>query len=169
MIYIAVRRVQKLSLAFGKVRSSHNQPVELTDIHTQLRHSGALPLSALLKGFDISREALHDPNWARAYTNSNLKVIEEAAVVWKEQPDLAALRGRTKLVGGDFFKPETLPPAQDGDVYFLRAILHDCKRLQALLSWQKFFKSSTERAQLWTILSFFWHRTELRTYQSLTS
>ena len=53
-----------------------------------------------------------------------MQVIERASQFWKEQPELL---GRAKLVGGDFFKPETMPPAQDGDVFLLRTVIHDCK------------------------------------------
>ena len=83
-----------------------------------------------------------------SHNNCYMKVIEEAAVVWKEQPDLAALRGRTKLMGGDFFKPETLPLGQDGDVYFLRTIIHDCRCLTALIPFQLFPYPILERSWL---------------------
>ena len=59
-----------------------------------------------------------------------LQVIEEAAKLWKEKAHLRELQSRVKLIGGDFFKPETIPPARDGDVYLMRAILHDCESLK---------------------------------------
>lgn len=32
---------------------------------------------------------------------------------------------RIRFVGGSFFEPKAIPPAQDGDAYFMRYILHD--------------------------------------------
>ena len=54
-------------------------------------------------------------------------MIEGAAKLWEEKLHLQQLRHRVKLVGGDFFKPETIPGGRDGDVYLLRAIIHDCQ------------------------------------------
>ena len=46
---------------------------------------------------------------------------------WQQKPDLVALQGRVKLVGGDFFRAESIPTGQEGDLYFMRNILHDCE------------------------------------------
>lgn len=56
----------------------------------------------------------------------SVQVIEGAAKLWEQKPHLKELQSRVKLIGGDFFKPETIPAGRDGDVYVLRTIIHDC-------------------------------------------
>lgn len=50
-------------------------------------------------------------------------VIAEARPVWAAKH--AALLPRVDFAGGSFFDAPTLPPAADGDVWFMRNILHD--------------------------------------------
>lgn len=87
----------------------------------------------------------------------DLQVIEGAKKTWEERPEWKAVSDRVSMVGGDFFKSgefsfdslilvqaeaiptggkgvmsdlmfaETLPKLQDGDLVFMRAILHDCE------------------------------------------
>lgn len=53
------------------------------------------------------------------------QVIKQARKVWKENDSLAAMECRVTLTGGDFFDRATLPKGRDGDLYFLRTIIHD--------------------------------------------
>jgi len=60
-----------------------------------------------------------------------VQVIEDARKVWKEKGSLAALQDRVTFVGGNFFNSATIPRARDGDLYFLRLIIHDCEALSS--------------------------------------
>eukprot|EP00884_Botryococcus_braunii_P014787 jgi/Botrbrau1/23309/Bobra.0102s0048.1 len=59
----------------------------------------------------------------RGRRRGGAQVVESAQEVWNELH--SDLLERISFVGGDFFKPETLPKAEDGDVFIFRWILHD--------------------------------------------
>ncbi|KAK9789206.1 hypothetical protein WJX73_010674 [Symbiochloris irregularis] len=48
-------------------------------------------------------------------------VVKQAESEWSGHP----LKPKVEFVSGDFFKPETLPKARNGDAYLLRFICHD--------------------------------------------
>ncbi|EIE23146.1 hypothetical protein COCSUDRAFT_66185 [Coccomyxa subellipsoidea C-169] len=53
------------------------------------------------------------------------QVIERAKEMWAQNKHWSLLNPRLEFAAGDFFKPETMPKAKDGDVYMMRLILHD--------------------------------------------
>ncbi|KAK9798227.1 hypothetical protein WJX73_009795 [Symbiochloris irregularis] len=50
-------------------------------------------------------------------------VIEEAKPIWAAYE--TGLQQKVEMVAGDFFRSETIPKGEDGDLYFMRTILHD--------------------------------------------
>ncbi|BDA50119.1 Acetylserotonin O-methyltransferase [Coccomyxa sp. Obi] len=53
------------------------------------------------------------------------QVIQRAKEMWAENAHWSTLSYRMEFAEGDFFKPETMPKAMDGDVFIMRLILHD--------------------------------------------
>jgi hypothetical protein len=53
------------------------------------------------------------------------QVVAKAELAWQKQAEWQTVSNRVKMIGGNFFKPETLPLVRDGDLIFMRAILHD--------------------------------------------
>lgn len=52
-------------------------------------------------------------------------VIELASKAWGPSGEFSSAAGRAQLKAGSFFEAKDIPPAQDGDAFYMRYILHD--------------------------------------------
>ena len=57
----------------------------------------------------------------------SVQVVTQTKKLWTSAIDLSAHLNRVEFLGGNFFDAESMPAGRDGDLYFLRNIIHDCK------------------------------------------
>jgi O-methyltransferase domain len=74
-------------------------------------------------------------------------VIAAAKAAWLEEGGPfhdGTTNTRVDFVAGDFFQPDVIPPARDGDVYIMRYILHDWDRDSCLQILSNVHKAMTK-------------------------